>query len=51
MKISEKLYIGRKGLEEFGPINIVAFGDSVTHGAVAGGEIKDKVFINTANVR
>ncbi len=39
MKISEKLYIGRKGLEEFGPINIVAFGDSVTHGAVAGGEM------------
>ena len=39
MKISEKLYIGRKGLEEFGPINIVAFGDSVTHGAVAAGEM------------
>ena len=29
----------RKGLEINGPINIVAFGDSVTHGAVGAGEI------------
>lgn len=39
MKIKEKLMMDRKGLEENGPITIVAFGDSVTHGAVAGGEI------------
>ena len=39
MKLREKLMMDRKGLEEHGPITIVAFGDSVTHGAVAGGEI------------
>ena len=39
MKISEKLKLDRKGLTEHGPITIVAFGDSVTHGAVASGEI------------
>ena len=39
MRIKEKLYLDRKGLEEHGPITIVAFGDSVTHGAVAGSEI------------
>ena len=39
MHIKEKLMLERKGLETYGPITIVAFGDSVTHGAVAGGEI------------
>ena len=39
MRIKEKLMMDRKGLEANGPITIVAFGDSVTHGAVAGGEI------------
>ena len=39
MRIKDKLMMDRKGLEEHGPITIVAFGDSVTHGAVAGGEI------------
>ena len=38
MRIKEKLYMDRAGLEEHGPITIVAFGDSVTHGALAGGE-------------
>ena len=39
MKIKEKIKLGREGLEAEGPITIVAFGDSVTHGAVASGEI------------
>ena len=39
MKINDKILLERKGLEEEGPITIVAFGDSVTHGAVAPGEI------------
>lgn len=39
MKISEKINLERAGLEEHGPITIVAFGDSVTHGAVGAGEI------------
>lgn len=34
MKISEKIHLDYQGLKEHGPINIVAFGDSVTHGAV-----------------
>lgn len=39
MKITEKINMGYDGLVENGPITIVAFGDSVTHGAVASGEI------------
>ena len=39
MKICEKINLDYYGLIEHGPINIVAFGDSVTHGAVAQGEI------------
>ena len=39
MKISEKINMARPELERFGAITIVAFGDSVTHGAVAEGEI------------
>ena len=39
MKIPEKINLERAGLEEHGPITIVAFGDSVTHGAVGAGEI------------
>ena len=38
MKISEKLLMDQSGLIENGPITIVAFGDSVTHGAVGPGE-------------
>lgn len=34
MKISEKINMDVNGLVENGPINIVAFGDSVTHGAL-----------------
>ncbi|MCQ2485874.1 MAG: GDSL-type esterase/lipase family protein [Clostridia bacterium] len=39
MKIKEKIKLDYNGLIKYGPINIVAFGDSVTHGAVAGSEI------------
>ena len=39
MKILEKLLMDQGGLIENGPITIVAFGDSVTHGAVGPGEI------------
>ena len=39
MKIKEKINMDLDGLIENGPITIVAFGDSVTHGAVAPGEI------------
>ena len=39
MKISQKINLELGGLIEHGPINIVVFGDSVTHGAVGAGEI------------
>lgn len=39
MTIKEKIYMDYDGLVKNGPITIVAFGDSVTHGAVADGEI------------
>ncbi|MBE6965714.1 MAG: GDSL family lipase [Ruminococcaceae bacterium] len=38
MLIREKIYMDRDGLIKNGPITIVAFGDSVTHGAFAEGE-------------
>lgn len=39
MKITDKINMDMQELIENGPITIVAFGDSVTHGAVASGEI------------
>lgn len=36
MKIKEKIMLDIDGLKQHGPINIVVFGDSVTHGAVNG---------------
>lgn len=39
MNVREKLQLDYEGLIAHGPITIVAFGDSVTHGAVAEGEI------------
>ena len=39
MKIKDKIQLGLEGLIEHGPINIVAFGDSVTHGAFGAGQI------------
>jgi lysophospholipase L1-like esterase len=47
MNIKEKILLDRPGLEEHGAITIVAFGDSVTHGAVASGEINyETVYYN-----
>lgn len=39
MDIRKKIKMDREGLTKNGPITIVAFGDSVTHGALASGEI------------
>ncbi len=39
MRIRDKIGLEYQGLVEHGPINIVAFGDSVTHGCVGPGEI------------
>ena len=39
MRLIDKLNLDKQGLIENGPITIVAFGDSITHGAVAFGEI------------
>ncbi len=39
MTLQEKLNLDYEGLIENGPITIVAFGDSVTHGALGAGEI------------
>lgn len=39
MRIVEKLQTDRNSLLKYGPINIVAFGDSITHGAVNIGEM------------
>jgi lysophospholipase L1-like esterase len=36
MKIKEKLMLDRAGLEAHGAVNIVIFGDSVSHGAING---------------
>ncbi len=45
MKISEKILLDYEGLCKYGPINIVAFGDSVTHGALGADEIdQDTVY-------
>jgi lysophospholipase L1-like esterase len=38
--------LDRKGLEEYGPINIVIFGDSVSHGAVSGYMDYENVYWN-----
>lgn len=47
MDIKEKIFINKQELEKYGPINIVAFGDSLTHGALAEGEINyETVYFN-----
>ena len=47
MKVSERINLDYNGLIQHGPINIVALGDSVTHGAVGPGEIDyESVFHN-----
>ena len=39
MKIRDKILMQREQLEREGPITIVAFGDSITHGSVGPGEM------------
>ena len=39
MKISEKINLDYEGLKKYGPVNIVALGDSVTHGSFGPQEI------------
>lgn len=46
MHIAEKIFMDREGLEENGPITIVAFGDSVTHGALRDGMNYETVYWN-----
>lgn len=46
MKIREKMMLDRDGLSEHGPINIVIFGDSVSHGAVNGYMDYENVYWN-----
>lgn len=46
MKITEKLFMDICGLEKYGPINIVAFGDSVTHGSFLGYMDYESVYWN-----
>ena len=36
MKVKEKIWLDKQGLTEHGPINIVIFGDSISHGAING---------------
>ena len=38
MRAKDKIHLDFQGLIEHGPLNIVAFGDSVTHGCVGPGE-------------
>jgi lysophospholipase L1-like esterase len=46
MNIKEKLMLSTDGLEQFGPINIVAFGDSITHGVMNGYNDYENVYWN-----
>ena len=52
MHIKDKVLLDRFGLEKEGPITIVAFGDSITHGALRRGEINyETVFWNLLRKR
>jgi lysophospholipase L1-like esterase len=46
MTIKEKLHLDKEGLMEHGPINIVIFGDSVSHGALNGTIDYENVYWN-----
>ena len=46
MKVKDKLMLSTDGLEQFGPINIVAFGDSISHGAMNGYNDYENVYWN-----
>ena len=51
MKVSEKILMDRQGLQKHGPINIVIFGDSVSHGAVNGYLDYENVYWNLLKKR
>lgn len=51
MKIKEKMLLDRDGLQEHGPVNIVIFGDSVSHGAVNGYIDYENVYWNQLKKR
>lgn len=51
MKIREKIMLDKAGLEKHGPINIVIFGDSVSHGAVNGYIDYERVYWNVLKKR
>ena len=46
MNVKEKLEMDREGLVQNGPINIVIFGDSVSHGALNGNYDYENVYWN-----
>lgn len=46
MLVREKILLDKNGLEQYGPINIVIFGDSVSHGAVNGYNDYENVYWN-----
>ena len=46
MKVKEKILLDREGLTVYGPINIVIFGDSISHGAVNGYMDYENVYWN-----
>ena len=46
MNVKEKLMLSYEGLNEHGPINIVIFGDSVSHGAINGYNDYESVYWN-----
>ena len=46
MNIRDKVFMDREGLEKNGPITIVAFGDSVTHGALLNENNYETVYWN-----
>ncbi len=52
MRVKDKIYMDYNGLVEHGAVNIVVFGDSVTHGAVGPDEINyDTVYWNLLRKR
>ena len=50
MHIKDKILLDQKGLEQYGPITIVAFGDSVTHGALNGEINYETVYWNRLRI-
>ena len=51
MHVKDKVYMNREMLEKEGPITIVAFGDSVTHGAINGYMNYETVYWNLLKQR